>query len=61
MMGEAYPDEGFCMGLSRQSWCDFGVRKQLSLGINFGQDNRGGTSKARNGQEIYSESSQTTS
>ena len=31
------------MGLSRQRWGDFGVRKQLFLGINFEQDKRGET------------------
>ena len=42
MVGEAYPDEGFCVGLSRQSWCDFGVRKQLFPGINLELDDPGG-------------------
>jgi len=42
-MEEAYQDEGFYVGLSKQRWGDFGVRKQLSLGTNFEQGKRGET------------------
>ena len=31
LVGEAYSDEGFYMGSSRQRWGDIGVKKQLSL------------------------------
>ena len=45
MVDEADPDKGFSVGLSRQRWSNLGVRKQLSLGINFEQDNPGRTRK----------------
>ncbi len=45
MVDGAYPSEGFCVGLSRQRWDDFRVRKQLSLGINFEQGNQAGARK----------------
>ncbi|KKK74442.1 hypothetical protein LCGC14_2883720 [marine sediment metagenome] len=40
MVGKAYRDEGFYVGLSRQRWSDFEVREQLSPGTNFEQNKR---------------------